>query len=158
MAAKKAKAKTTAEKLDTIGIDAICERLLGGEYLTGIAAQNGMSVQSITSWIAANPERSARAREARVASAAHWDCQAERVLLLADEMVPGAITKARELASHYRWRASKYAPKDYGDKLDITAEVTVSSLTDDQLLDKAKTLADKLGLSVSGVCAKKGGV
>lgn len=32
------------------------------------------------------------------------------------------IQRARELAQHYRWMASKRDPRKYGDKLDITSE------------------------------------
>lgn len=31
---------------------------------------------------------------------------------------PFALAKAREVASHLRWRASKIAPTDYGDKIE----------------------------------------
>ena len=31
-----------------------------------------------------------------------------------------ALGKARELAHHYRWRASKIAPRDYGDRMAVT--------------------------------------
>ena len=29
------------------------------------------------------------------------------------------LKKAKELAHHYRWKASKIAPRDYGDKLEV---------------------------------------
>lgn len=34
------------------------------------------------------------------------------------------IQRARELAHHYRWMASKRNPKRYGDKLDVDAKVS----------------------------------
>ncbi|MBK8772451.1 MAG: hypothetical protein IPM06_18790, partial [Rhizobiales bacterium] len=141
---------TAAQRLDAIGIDAICERLTAGESQKAIANSLGIWASHFAEWLAADEERSARAREARTISARHWDDQAESVLLEADEDKPGSIAKARELASHYRWRASKYAPKDYGEKLALSAEVTVQTMTDEQLAAKAAALQAKLGIGNAG--------
>jgi hypothetical protein len=35
------------------------------------------------------------------------------------------LAKAKELAHHYRWRASKIAPKLYGDRLQVEGKFTV---------------------------------
>lgn len=140
--------KPTAEDvLADIGIDEICRRLASGEGQGEIADSIGVNRGTFSIWLASDDKRSTRAREARTTSARHWDSQAEAVLIGANDDKPGAIAKARELASHYRWRAKCYAPKDYGDKIDVTADVTVRDLSEDQLRDKAKALADKLGLS-----------
>jgi hypothetical protein len=46
-----------------------------------------------------------------------WDEQAEEELVgLGSEATPGDIARARELASHYRWRSKALAPADYGDR------------------------------------------
>ena len=82
-------------------------------------------------WIAANPERSARAREARVTAAATYADKAE--LILSDATDPFQLARARELASHYRWRASKASPKEFGDKIEIEQNTTVRDLTDEAI-------------------------
>ena len=43
-----------------------------------------------------------------------WDDRAEAVLRDASDLFE--LAKAKELAHHYRWRASKIAPRDYGDR------------------------------------------
>lgn len=124
MTAKKAakttaqKPLTTAQRLDAIGIEVICSRIAEGESQKSISDSLEIPASALCEWIAAVPERSARAREARVVSARHWDQKAEEALLaLDDDAKAGGIARARELASHYRWRASKYAPSDYGEKV-----------------------------------------
>lgn len=156
MAAKKKPGQqpVARDKLDAIGIEAICERMMAGETMTGIAESIGVSKGSMIAWIASDADRSAHAKEARIVSARHWDDQAERVLLDSDELVTGSIAKARELASHYRWRAKCYAPRDYGDKIAIDAEVKVSDATDEQLNARLIELAGKAG--IAGLAGGKG--
>ena len=107
-------------KIEAIGIDGVCARILDGMSMTAIAEEVGTSSGGLVQWIAADPERSARAREARAEAAKLWDEKATQTIEEARD--PFELAKAKELAHHYRWRASKIAPKDYGDK--ITAEHT----------------------------------
>ena len=119
-AAKSAKPQTPIERVESIGIDSIAEMLANGVTLTAIAKDAGVSIGYFLQWIAADDERSARAREARIHAAKLWDEKALDVIEQAAD--PFELQRARELAQHYRWRASKAAPKDYGDKM--TQEVT----------------------------------
>lgn len=122
--AKKPKDEAKAEKpakgsktagLDDKGIESVCDDIADGKSLTAIAAASSVSIGTLLNWIEADPERSARAREARALVARQWDEKAEQVL----EAAPDAfgLAKARELASHYRWRASKIGAREYGDKV-----------------------------------------
>lgn len=105
------------DKLDAYGVDALCSDVSDTKTLTAIALERGVSIGSLLAWIEADPERSARVREARARTARLWDERAEEEIRLApDEM---ALKKAKELAHHYRWRAAKIAPRDYGDKLEV---------------------------------------
>lgn len=106
--------------LDAIGIDAICERIQSLETLTGIAQALGIRLSRLQDWLAADAGRSARAREARATTAAQYDDDALRRIDAA--MDPFELAKAREAAQHLRWRASKIAPREYGDK--VTQEHT----------------------------------
>lgn len=99
------------------GVDAVCERLAEGMSLTAIATEIGVSKGSLLGWLAADTDRSARAREARALSARCWDEQAEAEIRGASDSL--SLAKARELAQHYRWRATKIAPRDYGDKVQL---------------------------------------
>lgn len=101
--------------LDSFGVDAVCSAIAERSSLTSIAEdQIGVSIGSLLAWIESDPERSARVREARSAMARVWDEQAEAEIRLADNDL--SLRKAKELAHHYRWRASKVS-KEYGDRL-----------------------------------------
>lgn len=120
--AKKPKAKTgpkpkAKNKLAVIGIDVICAKIMDGNSMTDIAAESGVSFGTLHAWLAANPEHSARAREARAATAKLWDDKATSTIESAGDQFE--LSKAKELAHHYRWRASKIAPREYGDKLAV---------------------------------------
>jgi len=106
---------SAVKKLDVFGIDALVAELIAGNSLTGIAKAQMVGVASLISWIEADAERAALAREARAQSAKIWDEKAEYVLQIAGD--PFELAKARELASHYRWRAKAVAPRDYGEKV-----------------------------------------
>lgn len=104
-----------AAKLDGYGEDALCRDILDGITLTDIAVAVDVSIGSLLSWRDADPERSARAREARVKRAEMWDELAVTELRGATDKLTLGI--AKEIAHHYRWRASKIAPADYGDRM-----------------------------------------
>jgi hypothetical protein len=103
--------------LDAEGIEAICERLIAGETQTAIAADIGVSKGLLCAWLA-EPEHSARAREARILAASAYADLA--LAAIKDAPDPFELARARELASHYRWQASKASPQEYGDKVETT--------------------------------------
>ena len=121
--ARKAAAKkqpTIADRIEAFGIEAICERLSNGMTMTALAEEIGVTVGKLSQSIASDEEHSARAREARIHAARIWD---EKALSVVEQALdPFELARAKELAHHYRWRASKTAPKEYGDK--VTQEHT----------------------------------
>jgi hypothetical protein len=92
----------------------ICRRKSDGSTLTDIARHEGISPGTLSEWIEADPERSARARAARILAARVWDDKAASVIEEAGNVFE--LAKAKELAHHCRWRASKIAPRDYGER------------------------------------------
>lgn len=65
-------------------------------------------------------EHSARVREAKRQVAYECIAKAEEVLLNAGpDMI--SIAKAKELSQFYRWKAKVFAPKDFGEKVDVTS-------------------------------------
>lgn len=105
------------QKIDAFGLDTLCEELRSGTTITRLAENIGVSAGSVLAWLEVDPERSARARESRRAAAILWEEKAEQGI--ADAADPFELSKAKELAHHYRWRASKIAPAAYGDKVAI---------------------------------------
>ena len=126
-----------AAKLDALGIDALCERLASGESQSEIAASLGIDEGSIRNWLAADSPRSARAREARRQSAMAEDEKALKVLEdLPNDPTTGQVAKAREIASHRRWRAKVRDPESYGDRATIDVNATIESADTAALLSE----------------------
>jgi hypothetical protein len=142
---KRLRSNATAQKrLADIGIDVICEQISNGTSLTDIAKSASTSFAVLQTWLDSEPEYSMRAREARIKTARFWDDQATaRVDGAKDKF---QLDKARELAHHYRWRASKIAPKEYGDKTIIAGDsenplelnITKMINSSDELLKKIR--------------------
>lgn len=103
-----------SDRISDFGIDAVCEAIADGSSMTALAADLGVSFGTLSNWIAAEDERSARVREVRRETARLWDEKAESDIRAATD--PFELSRAKELAFHYRWRSSKIAPADYGDK------------------------------------------
>ena len=110
-------ASSATDRLEAFGIDAVCAGIMHPKPMHQIAEEVGVSQGSLVAWIGADAERSARAREARIQTAQMWDEKATCVIEQAQDQFE--LARARELAQHYRWRASKIAPRDYGDKVAI---------------------------------------
>jgi hypothetical protein len=128
-------------------IEDLCDRIQCGDSLTSISASLGVHVANLSRWIAADSQRSARAREARIAAAGTFDEMALDELRGAAD--PFELARAREVASHLRWKASKADPSRYGEKLDVTADIGIKALPDDQLWKQAQELAAKLGIAMN---------
>jgi transcriptional regulator with XRE-family HTH domain len=134
--------KPAMQILVDAGIDDICGWLVSGVSQTKIAQNLGVSPATLATWFSSDIERSARAREARIlAASAHVD-KAEQVLT--DAADPFELAKARELASHYRWKASKSDPRGFGDKIEIDQKTTIISQTDEQINDRIRQLSTKV--------------
>lgn len=110
--AKKAAQPTAAEPIDRL--DYICDRIAEGAYMAAIAHDLGITPGSLTLWVQADPKRSVRVRELRSAMAIIHEESAEQGIAQASDAFE--LARAKELAHHKRWRASKVAPRDYGDK------------------------------------------
>lgn len=150
---KKSQPAPAKKKLDAAGEKDVIELITSGTGYRAIAARYGVSVGTLHAWINATPERSHACACASVLAAhAEDDAALDEIAGAKDTF---ELAKARELAIHRRWRAKSLNPKKYGDKVDITAAVTVQELSEEQLQAKAKALADKLGLSVSPVGMQK---
>ena len=122
----------------------LCAKIIGGETLTNFARNLAAGVSTLTDWIAADPERSARVREARIAAANSYDELALQAIRDASD--PFELAKAKEEAHHLRWKASKADPGRYGDKLDVKQELTVKNLSDEQLDAEIARLSAAAGL------------
>lgn len=115
--AKRGPKPVAKNKLDAIGVERIGKMILETSSLTAVAKKTGVGIATLLAWIEANPERSVRVREIRAIAARTEDELALSELQAARD--PFTLAKAKETAHHRRWRASKIAPKEYGDRLAV---------------------------------------
>lgn len=125
-APRKAKASPKRDAMDAMGIDAVVQQIGDGLTLTAIAAKAGVSIGTLLAWIERDPARSARAREARAMRAKLHDEEALTGIQKASD--PFELARAREAAHHLRWRATKIAPKEYGEYRGLGEEVANGAL------------------------------
>ena len=111
----------------------ICERLSRGESLRSITGANRDDFMpaetTVRRWLAGTEDWN---EEFRRQYAHARDCQAdtifEEILDIADEPCGDAVEVSRNRlrVDARKWMAGKLAPKKYGDKLDVTADVRVT--------------------------------
>jgi len=100
-------------------LDEVIEMIIAGKSFRQMADILQVPLSTLHDFTSKS-EHSARVREALDYSADSFSDKAEAVLIEA-ESLPTEIQRARELAQHYRWKASKRSPKRFGDKVDITS-------------------------------------
>lgn len=100
--------------------DTICERMANGESLRNICRDDGFPDRNtVLRWLAKQEHAEFAAKYAR-AREAQADYLAEDMQDVADGAKPEDVQVARLRVLTMQWRASKLAPKRYGDKLDAT--------------------------------------
>lgn len=107
--------------LDAVGIGTICARIQDGDMLSDICRDIGIARSTLAAWCNSDPDRAAQFAQARIEAAGAYVEAAERAILDAPSDST-ELTRARELAHHYRWKASKANPRRYGDR--VTQEIT----------------------------------
>ena len=125
MAKNVAKPKKPVPKKTVLNMDLIVTMILNCESMTAIATHFKISKATLINFVYSTPDYSARMFDARKQAALIWEEKAEDIIQQAAD--PFELTKARELAHHYRWRASKIAPHQYGDKIqaEVSGDVTI---------------------------------
>lgn len=129
--------------------DAICDRLISGESLRTICADETMpSASAVFKWLRDRPDfaqQYARAREAQA------DAFVEDILEIADNglndwmerrgdedagwVANGEhMQRSRLRVDARKWLMSKMAPKKYGEKLELAGQVGTHELTHEQWL------------------------
>lgn len=99
----------------------IVELIIDGKTFRQIAQNYGVALSTLHDFISKD-EHSARARMALDFSSNEYAEKAEQVLLQAKGGSMAEMQRARELAQHYRWLASKRSPKRYGDKIELSGD------------------------------------
>ena len=129
------------ESLRALGVDAFLDRIENGEFVKQIARSMGLSSRTIRDWIKQEGAWD-RYLESRTIAAEAYDIKAEQVLT--DAKTKEDISRARELAHHYRWRSAAINPGTYGSRQTIDLNTTVDDMTDEQVDAKIAALQAKL--------------
>jgi hypothetical protein len=114
--------KPAQERLDKAGVDEICSLIANGVTYRDICERYDIGMNALITWMDADTERSHACARARELAAQSYEERAEELIDGADDAF--ALSKAKELAIHLRWRAAKANPRRYGEK--VTTEVTGS--------------------------------
>ena len=125
--------------------DRICEEIIGGAALYKLCQREDFpSETAVYTWLSKQPafaEKYARARELQ------QDREADHMVVIADETTDP--NKARLQIDARKWRASKLAPKKYGDRLDLNHSGSVRTISDEQLNSRLAELLGKAGTAVA---------
>lgn len=106
--------------------DKICELIAQGMSLRSICAESGMPTErTVHRWLIDKEEfcqQYARAREDQA------DFYTDQIIEIADTVEPDAasVAKAKLQIDARKWKASKLAPKKYGDKVEQVLSGTVA--------------------------------
>jgi hypothetical protein len=96
----------------------ICDGLMDGLSLVKICQQDGMpGRRTVLEWWEKDEEFRAKCARARVLQADFMD---DQIIDLIATVTPESAPADRVKLAALTWRASKLAPKKYGDKLDLT--------------------------------------
>lgn len=131
------------EKIPRPSLETVFEDIYSGLSYRAMAQKYGMSLTLLFEFLH-DPEHSARIKEVRQASADMDSDRAEQVLM-ESEGTMAEVTRARELAQFYKWRASKKAPKYYGEKqtLEHEGEIKTPIQPPTIIFEISKEIADK---------------
>lgn len=121
----------------------ICERIADGESLRSICADESMPAKvTVLKWLRQNDDFAthyARAREEQ------GDAMDEEILETARDVTNENAQAARVKIDALKWRAARLAPKKYGDKLSIDADVRVTTDPEERKARIAELLAKAKG-------------
>jgi hypothetical protein len=96
----------------------ICEGLREGMSLVKICSADNMPGRAtVMRWWEAHPDFEAKCARARVLQA---DLMDDKIIDLIEAITPESAPADRVRLAALTWRASKLAPKKYGDKVDLT--------------------------------------
>lgn len=140
--AKKAKPQepkepTPRERIEAVGIDALCEFVSSGESLNAFAKIHGFAYVTLLDWIDADTSRSENYARARDARADLTFDQLDEVSEQATQAETAVEVQGLRLKSdNIKWKLARMAPKKYGEKLAIGGAddlPPIKTMTDEQL-------------------------
>ena len=111
---------TPTQRLDSIGIEAICAYVSNGDSLRSWARNNGFNQQTVINWIDCNEERARHYAHARLdREDGVFDSLDEdsRNAACADNAVQ--VAGLRLKSDNTKWKLARMNAKKYGDRVDL---------------------------------------
>lgn len=123
----------------------ICDAIIEGAALYKLCEQDDFpGERTVYQWIDRHPEfaqKYARARELQ------QDREADKIVVIADEAKDANI--ARLQIDARKWRASKLAPKKYGERMDMNLSGTVQTMPQEAVDARIAELLGKAGIAAA---------
>jgi len=146
------KVPSAAERIESFGADAVFEMIADCHPLRVIGEEIGVSKTALLVWLSSRQDQYAGAMAARA------ETLADDILAISDDSAKDTYTDAdgnvrtdHEVVARSRlrvdarkWLAGKMAPKKYGERLNLDAEVTVAELTPEERASRIAALTAKL--------------
>lgn len=141
------KPKTPSQRLEEIGIEAICDYITSFESLRSWCIANGFNLRTVNNWIDSDKARATHYARAR-------DDRADAVFDSLDDLAEQAtraktaveVNGLRLKADTIKWKLARMHPKKYGDRLNLDADVTVNQLSPEERAARIAALTAKLGV------------
>jgi hypothetical protein len=150
--AEDAGGKPRAPPLDDAYFVQLCDYIAGGKSLRSFGTKTHRDPAILVRWIRRSPDRTKTYREARQMQA---DAHIDELFDLADTAMPiddfgrvdsGAVNQLRLRVDTRKWIASKYHPAMYGEKVDANVNLSLASLTPDEIKKRLAALFAESGL------------
>jgi hypothetical protein len=133
----------------------ICERIADGQSLRTICSDKDMpDKSSVLLWLRTYDEFSTQYARAREEQA---DAMDDEILDTARSTTNENAQAARVQIDAFKWRAARLAPKKYGDKLDINANVSLTTDPEERRARLAELLGKAQGLQTGAASVKNNG-
>lgn len=136
------------EFLERFGEDSMIESVCAGSTISELASDLGVPVKALSDWIGSKESRRHRFLWARAVSAEAKEIEAYRHLdTLPPTATPAEVARAKELAAHCRWQATKRNPDTYGEKRQLTVKHDVGQLSDAELEAETRRLLEAVTIN-----------
>jgi hypothetical protein len=120
---------------------------MSGKSLVKVCQAPGMPDRStVVRWMTKDPEFATRCAHAREAQADYMD---DLIMDEAEKVTPETAQAAKVKISAYQWRASKLAPKKYGDRVDMNVSGSLQTMSDEAMDARITELLGKAGVGIA---------
>jgi transposase-like protein len=110
--------------IENLGIDAIADRVAGGETIRSIAADLGVNPNRISSWVNSSDERAAALSRARMRGAHALVEEGHSIVMQATNE---SATVAKLQSDYLKWMAAKFNAAAYGENRAPVVAINIDS-------------------------------